>query len=298
MDGVRNCQILLPLWCRILDLLVPPKCTLGLITKSPHLSPSPCYKDYYSSTQYFYEIQPNFTYKLRWVIAVSLCVAHYFLKTFYWLFVSSTSCTSVLLISPSLHTHPWPLQPHPKIKHIHKQQQQQQQQQQQRRKHHHGSCSMLTRCPTIYPTVPTSSLANVHCNESLVWFEISGFCDTINIGPSSGLLVILFLPCVMEIPWLWNRRTGPFMNPNHLQIDDIDFEVSQFRPLDVSLGISRMGQCTSSSLIWTPRVSSPALLWVFHLMGCCHQEEAGSALPHSHSQDWLIHTRVTHYFKK
>ena len=31
---------------------------------------------------------------------------------------------------------------------------------------------------TVYPSVHTSSLANVHCSESLVWFKISGFCDT------------------------------------------------------------------------------------------------------------------------
>jgi hypothetical protein len=33
----------------------------------------------------------------------------------------------------------------------------------------------------------------------LVWFEISGFCDTINIGSSLGLRVIMLLCCVMGI---------------------------------------------------------------------------------------------------
>jgi hypothetical protein len=60
-----------------------------------------------------------------------------------------------------------------------------------------GSCTL---CPTAYPSVHTSSLANVHCNESLVWFEISGFCDTISVGSLPGLLwVLLLLPYVMEI---------------------------------------------------------------------------------------------------
>jgi hypothetical protein len=61
----------------------------------------------------------------------------------------------------------------------------------------------------------TSSLVNVRYNESLLWFEIFGFCDTINIGSSLGLLlVILLLSCVMEI---CISRTGPFMCSNHLQ---------------------------------------------------------------------------------
>lgn len=66
----------------------------------------------------------------------------------------------------------------------------------------------------VYSSVHTSSLANVHCNESLVWFEVFGFCDTITIGNSSGiLLVILLLSCVMEILRLWISRTGTFMYP-------------------------------------------------------------------------------------
>ena len=44
-----------------------------------------------------------------------------------------------------------------------------------------------------------SLLANVHCNESLVWFEASGFCYTINSRSSPVFLLdILFLPCVMR----------------------------------------------------------------------------------------------------
>jgi hypothetical protein len=38
--------------------------------------------------------------------------------------------------------------------------------------------------PTVYPFVHTSSLINVHCNESLVLFEASSFCYTINAGSS------------------------------------------------------------------------------------------------------------------
>jgi hypothetical protein len=57
---------------------------------------------------------------------------------------------------------------------------------------------------TVYSFIYTSFLANVHCNEFLVWFKASGFCYTINIGSSLGLLLdILLLPCIMEILQLW-----------------------------------------------------------------------------------------------
>ena len=35
--------------------------------------------------------------------------------------------------------------------------------------------------PTVYPFVHTSSLAKVHCNESLVWFQAFGYCHTFNL---------------------------------------------------------------------------------------------------------------------
>jgi hypothetical protein len=71
----------------------------------------------------------------------------------------------------------------------------------------------------VYPSIHTHSLANVHCNESLVWFEIFDFCDTINVGSSLGLFrPILMLPCIMEIPQLWFSRTGPFVSPNGSQM--------------------------------------------------------------------------------
>jgi hypothetical protein len=50
-----------------------------------------------------------------------------------------------------------------------------------------GSCS-VSQCVPRIPFVYTSSLANVHCNESLVWYECSGFCYSINTGTSVGFL--------------------------------------------------------------------------------------------------------------
>lgn len=43
-------------------------------------------------------------------------------------------------------------------------------------------------CHTIFPFAQIPLLANVHCSESLVWFEASGFCYTINPGTSLGLV--------------------------------------------------------------------------------------------------------------
>ena len=64
-------------------------------------------------------------------------------------------------------------------------------------------------CPTVYPFVHTSLLANVHCNESLVWSEASGFCCTSNTGSSLGLLSDVLLLCsVMEIMKPWIFKTG------------------------------------------------------------------------------------------
>ena len=49
-------------------------------------------------------------------------------------------------------------------------------------------------------TLLSPLLANVHFNESLVWFNASGFCYIISAGSSLGLCSnILLLPCVMEI---------------------------------------------------------------------------------------------------
>jgi hypothetical protein len=47
--------------------------------------------------------------------------------------------------------------------------------------------------PTVDPFVYTSLLENVHCNDAFVWYKASGFCDSINTGPSLGLLSHLLL---------------------------------------------------------------------------------------------------------
>jgi hypothetical protein len=59
-----------------------------------------------------------------------------------------------------------------------------------------ATTTTTSRCITVWPTVHTfvhTSLLGNDCNESLVWFEASGFCYTVNTGSSMGLLSALLL---------------------------------------------------------------------------------------------------------
>ena len=113
----------------------------------------------------------------------------------------------------------------------------------------------------LHPFVHTSLLANVHCNESLVWFEASGFCYTINTGSSLGLLSdILLLPCVMEILQLWICRTSPFMH--HMLYHCIsggDVGIGQLKPWiwawEVAEWVSPQLSCSHTSRVSSPVVS-------------------------------------------
>lgn len=61
-----------------------------------------------------------------------------------------------------------------------------------------------------YALVHTSLLLSVHCDESLVRFEVTGFCYILGTGPSLQLLLdVLLLPCAMEILQFWIYRSGP-----------------------------------------------------------------------------------------
>jgi len=108
----------------------------------------------------------------------------------------------------------------------------------------------------VYPSVHTSSLGNVHCNESLVWSEISGFCDTNIRSPVGFLPVILLLPCVME-PAALDQQNQPF--PCILIIRRwYRFRVDQFRALDLGLSGSWAGYLSLICTMWAScsRVSS------------------------------------------
>ena len=53
--------------------------------------------------------------------------------------------------------------------------------------------------PKVYASFHTFSLSNVYGNESWVWYQISGLCDTITLDSSPGLLAILVLIYIMDI---------------------------------------------------------------------------------------------------
>ena len=85
----------------------------------------------------------------------------------------------------------------------------------------------------VKPFAQTVLLANVHCSESLVWFEASGFCYTINTGSSLGLLLdTLLSPCVMEILQLWfSARVA--LHKLQQFIDGLDVGVGRRETLDL-----------------------------------------------------------------
>jgi hypothetical protein len=122
----------------------------------------------------------------------------------------------------------------------------------------------VTVCPTVYPFVHTSLLANFYCSESLVWLKASGFCYSIHTETSLGLLSdILLLPCVMEILQFGICRTSPFMHSN-----------------SSSMGWM-LGWINSKAWIWAWEVSelvSPSALLYPHTTGM-----SSAALP------WLAH---------
>ena len=85
--------------------------------------------------------------------------------------------------------------------------------------------------------VHTSLFTNVYYNESLIWFEASGFCSVINTGSSARLLLnILLLTTYVEILQLWTCRTGPFTCSSSSYIHEIGMD--QFKALDLGLGCS------------------------------------------------------------
>lgn len=131
----------------------------------------------YSSVFAFYFSYCIFFY------SVLTCLFVFFFKLFIGSFVNFTSCTPIPYISTSIHTCS-------------------------------SSCNLTTKseknlllklwcvtlCPTVYPLVHNSLLWNIHCNESLIWSEASGFCYFTNIRTSLGLLSdTLLFPCVVLI---------------------------------------------------------------------------------------------------
>ena len=68
------------------------------------------------------------------------------------------------------------------------------------------------------------------CNESLVWFEASGFCYTLNTGSTPGLFFdIPLLPCHGDPVALVLHTLQQFIN-------GVDVGVGQLKALDLGLG--------------------------------------------------------------
>ena len=93
-------------------------------------------------------------------------------------------------------------------------------------------------CPTIYPSVFTSLLANVHCNESLFWFEDCGLCDTISIGSSLGLFSYFVLAKCQGNSEILKKKAWPIHVSESLT-DDVDLEIGHLRARDLGLGSMR-----------------------------------------------------------
>jgi hypothetical protein len=116
--------------------------------------------------------------------------------------VNFTSCTPTPLISASLYICPLPLQASPQRKEK-KRKEKERKEKKRKRKRKRKQPNHLVKAVVYYSVshlIPFYIIANVHCNEPLVWFKASGFCYAINPGSSLGLLLdILLLPCIIEI---------------------------------------------------------------------------------------------------
>jgi hypothetical protein len=119
--------------------------------------------------------------------------------TFYWFFVTLTWCTHpnpTHLSVPTLH----PCKPPPQ------------------KKEKENIINLIVAAIVCHSHshsntfVHTSLLANVHCTESWVCFETSGFCYSIYTWFSLRLFLdFMMLPCVLEIMQLLICRTSSFM---------------------------------------------------------------------------------------
>ena len=142
------------------------------------------------------------------------------------------SCTPVLLISPSPHIHSSPLKPPPNKT--------------QTNNNNNNKAYIeknLIECQCVPQYISLSThlrMANVHCNESLVWLEISGFCDhqyriLIKIPPSHSLPSYPVETLCHGDPATLELQNRPF-HVSQLFADNIDLGVGQFTALDLGLG--------------------------------------------------------------
>lgn len=115
------------------------------------------------------------------------------------------------------------------------------------------SCSVSQCAPQLRISL---CLANVHCNRSLVWLEVSGFCGTVNIWILTGtpLDYIVFALC-HEGPAIFDRQDWSFHAPQQFT-DDIGLGTDKLKVLNLCLGGSGAGQPYDSLLAASRQLSS------------------------------------------
>ena len=93
-------------------------------------------------------------------------------------------------------------------------------------------CVVCHRCPQ--DTCLSIHFANIHGNVSLVWFEASGFCYTINsvLGTPSRCSVVA--PCCGD-PAALGLYVWPLPQLQQF-IDEVNVGVRQLKAMDLGLG--------------------------------------------------------------
>lgn len=93
-------------------------------------------------------------------------------------------------------------------------------------------------CHKVYPFVHTSLLENIHCNESLVWFETSGFCYILSVlDPHWNVSQISCGALCHGDPAALHLQDWPFHALQQF-IPEVDVGMGQLKALDLSLGSS------------------------------------------------------------
>jgi hypothetical protein len=187
------------------------------------------------------------------------------------LFVNFTLCTTIPLISPSVHNYPPPFPPPLKRKLETKIRKERERKEKRKRKKISHLAMEAGVCHSGPHITHRGLLAKVHHNEQLIWFKVSGFCPAIKSGFSLGFLLDILChgdPATLILQ-------GWLLHMFQQFIDGVDVGVGQLKALDLSLGSSFIAHPASPPV----RASSPA---------CSSQQEArlapalipsGTALP-------------------
>lgn len=105
-------------------------------------------------------------------------------------------------------------------------------------------CHNVSLCLSVH----TSSLGNVHCNKSLFWFELAGFCNIINSGSCLRYLQVIL--CHGD-PAAMDQQEWPFHVPQQFT-EGINFGVGPLKAPNLSLAGKWAGQPTGSPFSTLP----------------------------------------------